>query len=99
MSAFLAPNDGLVRPILQPLLEALRTSWDSIELRLIRAFDPNRSEAASKSRSAASPDLILTNPMLNGHHKVPHQNEAVCRRDRPSRLIDGLEKRGTDVRS
>jgi hypothetical protein len=38
-------------------------------------------------------DSILTNPMLNGHHKVPHQNEAVCRRDQPSRLIDGLEKK------
>jgi hypothetical protein len=40
-------------------------------------FDPNRSKAASKSRSATSPDLMLANPLScrsmlwgNGCHSI-----------------------------
>jgi len=66
--------------LLQPLSGVLRTYRRAIELRTIHPFDPNRSLAGSKSRSAA-PTLmlqigasrlatVLHPPPSNGRHVV-----------------------------
>ena len=62
------------------LVELHESAVSALKVRLLRycgsgrrrchaAFDPNRSKAASKSRIAASPDLMLVNPLCC--HSIP----------------------------